>query len=93
MGSTGIKEIVTKRGTYIGRTEKETGTCSFLGIPYGTAARWERAADVKTTPEVKINACSYGPSPWQDIVQEDYGIPVEMNEECLNLNLFGRDLE
>jgi len=25
MGSTGIKEIVTKRGTYIGRTEKETG--------------------------------------------------------------------
>ena len=93
MGSTGIKEIVTKRGTYIGRVEKETGTCSFLGIPYGTAARWERAADVKTTPEVKINACSYGPSPWQDIVQEDYGIPVEMNEECLNLNLFGRDLE
>ena len=47
MGSTGIKEIVTKRGNLHGRTEKETGTCSFLGIPYGTAARWERAADVK----------------------------------------------
>lgn len=91
MESFGYKEIVTKRGTYIGR--EEAGTCSFLGIPYGKAGRWEKAVDVETTSKARIMACNYGPSPWQDIMQEEYITPVQMSEECLNLNLFGKDLE
>lgn len=85
-------EIIAKNGTYVGKYSRKTEVCSFSGIPFGRAQRWEKAADVETTSEDRVMACDYGPSPWQDPSPGE-GIPVRMDEDCLNLNLYGRELE
>lgn len=80
-------KAVCKNGTYIGF--KEDGVIKYLGIPFAKVKRWQRGLPLTTTSEDVIEAFRYGPCSYQDP-----GSPLapEMDEDCLNLNLYVSDL-
>lgn len=80
--------VIAENGTYAGYRNAD-GICRFLGIPFGRARRWERAQDVETTTEDVVWADRCGPAPWQ----EHSGLSVPVSEDCLNLNLYVRNME
>lgn len=86
-------EIAAVNGTYVGQCEEKTQVCTFLGLPFGTARRWEPAREVATSRADRVEALAYGVSPWQERQKDGLSFPAGMSEECLNLNLYGRELK
>lgn len=79
-------------GTYLGKTND--GVEEFLGIRYAAPAqRWKAPLDVTTTSEDEIDATKWGPcctQPWDEVEIASQG---ELSEDCLNLNIWTKDVE
>ena len=81
--------VSASNGTYIGFAAG--GVRRFLGVPYATAARWQRPKAPETDAKTRVEALRYGPSPWQDDGPGCAFMPAGRDADCLNLNLFLAD--
>lgn len=82
----------TKYGTYVGFRDEKYQTVNFRNIPFGTAERWQLAEFPPINPDKVVEAFEFGPAPVQEA--EKWGSLVQggMDEQCLNMNIFTKDL-
>ncbi len=81
--------IATNRGTLTGLISPN-GSCEFLGIPFATAQRLDNPVDISSWDE-NYEATAYGPICPQTPGMLEMALNMDasqMNEECLNLNVF-----
>lgn len=91
-GSKAAPVVSSPTGTYIGQIND--GVQEFLGIRYAAPAeRWKAASDVTTTSEDEIEATEWGPCCTQPYNEVEIASQGELSEDCLNLNIWTKDIE
>ena len=84
--------VKTKYGTYIGFRDSKYNTVNFRNVQFGVAERWQLATFPPENPDAVIEANKFGPAPLQ--AAERWGSMVlgGMDEQCLNMNIYTKDL-
>lgn len=88
----GAPEVKAPTGTYSGNIND--GVQEYLGIRYAAPAeRWKAPTDVTTTTEDEIDATEWGPCCTQPYNEVEIASQGELSEDCLNLNIWTKDIE
>lgn len=88
--------VETANGRLRGFKQREV--CEFLGVPYGTAERWQKPSPIETWKGI-VNCMTLGDicprfSGYKTLDDNFQPRPfVNMSENCLNLNIFTKTLE
>lgn len=91
-GKGAAPKVAAQTGTYSGNIND--GVQEYLGIRYAAPAeRWKAAADVTTTTEDEIDATEWGPCCTQPYNEVEIASQGELSEDCLNLNIWTKDIE
>lgn len=84
--------VRTKHGTYIGFRDERFHTANFRNVRFGTAERWQNARFPDTTADDVFEATQFGPAPVQPAEKWGSLTLGGMDEQCLNMNIYTRDL-
>lgn len=85
-------KVRTKYGTYIGFRDEKYGAVNFRNVQFGCADRWQRAHLPSTSEDKIFDATRFGPAPVQPAEKWGSLTLGGMDEQCLNMNIYTRDL-
>lgn len=84
--------VQTQYGTYVGFREEKFHTVNFRNVQFGVAERWQIAKFPDTTSDQVFAADKFGPAPIQSAEKWGSLTLGGMDEQCLNMNIYTKDL-
>ena len=84
--------VQTKNGIYVGFREEKYNTVNFRNVQFGVADRWQLARFPETAPDEVFMADKFGPAPIQEAEKWGSLTLGGMDEQCLNMNIYTKDL-